>query len=195
MPRRPPLPQDEAEKLVTDMLSALESTDSPGFSKFAISGSTIRLHAAERINKHGSKASEQEIEKGEFSGRVTIRMKVEEKMLNQLGNLHGGANATIVDNFTSMALYMHLPDTEPTTPWAFLGVTQSLSVQYFVGIPLDSWIEIESNVVSIGKRIVVINADIWILSQTEKDDGTGDRVQRASTGTQTKVDNSLASKM
>lgn len=104
MPMKPPLPLSEASTLVTDMLSALASSESPGFSKYAISGSTLRLHSAQRINKQGNDASEEEVAKGKFNGRVVFRMKVEEGMLNQLGNMHGGANATIVDNLTSMAV-------------------------------------------------------------------------------------------
>lgn len=104
MPVKPPLPLSDASRLVTDMLSALSSTDSPGFSKYAISASSLRLHSSQRINKEGKEASAEEEAKGKFNGRVKFRMRVEDKMLNQLGNLHGGANATIVDNLTSMAV-------------------------------------------------------------------------------------------
>lgn len=89
-------------------------------------------------------------------------------------------------------VYLHLPDLDPHTPWAFLGVTQSLSVVYLAAIPLDSWIEVECNIVSIGARIVVISADIWTLEETDEDDGNGARAKRASSGTHVKVDNSLA---
>lgn len=89
-------------------------------------------------------------------------------------------------------VYLHLPDLEPTTPWSFLGVSQSISVVYLAAIPLDSWIEVECNIVSIGARIVVISADIWTLEATEEDDGNGERVRRASSGTHVKVDNSLS---
>lgn len=90
-------------------------------------------------------------------------------------------------------VYLHLPDLNPQTPWSFLGVSQSLSVVYLAAIPLDSWVEIQCDIVSIGARIVVISADIWTLSDTDEDDGKGERVKKASTGTHVKVDNSLAS--
>lgn len=104
MPVKPPLPLEDANRLITDMLSALASDESPGFSKYAISASTLRLHSSQRINKEGKVASEEEVNRGKFNARTAFRMKVDERMLNQLGNLHGGANATIVDNLTSMAV-------------------------------------------------------------------------------------------
>lgn len=91
-------------------------------------------------------------------------------------------------------VYLHLPDLQPTTPWSFLGVTQSLSVVYLSGAPLDEWIEIDCCVKSIGARVVVLEADMWLL-EDEDGSGKGTRVRRTATGTHTKMDNSLASKM
>lgn len=103
MPRKPPLPLEEAIGLVNDMVEVLGEEESPGFSKTALS-KTCFLHKAERLNKLGGAASPEEVEAGQFNGRVVFRMKAEEKLMNSLGNMHGGCVATLVDNLTSMAV-------------------------------------------------------------------------------------------
>lgn len=87
-------------------------------------------------------------------------------------------------------VYLHLADLEPTTPWAFLGVTQSLSVVYLAAVPVDSWVDIECNVISLGSRIVVVTCDMYLLESED-----GGRIRKTASGTHTKVDNSFASRM
>lgn len=68
----------------------MSSPDSPGFSRYALDPS-IKL-------THLSRASDQK------SAKVVLKMQINEGMANQLGNLHGGAGATIVDCATSMVV-------------------------------------------------------------------------------------------
>lgn len=103
MPSKPPMPLAEARRKIDDMLEALSSTNSPGFSCHAIDRS-IRVISAERINQDGRFATDEEVSKWKFFGRVKFRMQCTENMANQMGNMHGGCVATIVDNLTSMAV-------------------------------------------------------------------------------------------
>lgn len=90
-----------------------------------------------------------------------------------------------------MAVYLHLPDLDPYTPFSFLGVSQSLSVVYLAAAPVDEWVEVDCSVVSMGARIVVLHADVWLVDGPE-----GERIKKTAAGTHTKVNNSLvASKL
>ncbi|PWN23726.1 hypothetical protein BCV69DRAFT_279650 [Microstroma glucosiphilum] len=186
---KPPLPLEDAKVLANDLLSTLPSASYPGFSRHATSP-TVKLISAERLDKNGKEASPEDVQKSKFHGRMVFRMKAEQYMMNEIGSMHGGCVATLVDNLTSVAIYLHIADTEPTTPWAFLGVTSSLSVVYLAAVPLDSWFEVECSVLSIGSRIAVITADFWLLEGPE-----GGRVKKTAVGTHTKVDNSFANKL
>lgn len=109
MAPRPPMPLAEARQRIQDMLQALESKESPGFSRNSID-SSVKMIEAERINKDGQIANEDEVKKGKFNGRVKFRMRCTESMANQMGNIHGGCVATIVDNMSSLAVSFELPD-------------------------------------------------------------------------------------
>lgn len=212
------MPLGDALVLIKDMLHALSSPDSPGFSRHAVNP-TIKLLSAQRMNKNGKEASDEEVAARKFLGKTVFRMQCKPEMANQLGSMHGGCVATVVDNLTSVAVsgrahahsskrvtlsadslsssplsptqvYLHLSDLEPTTPWAFLGVTQSLSVVYLAAAPVGHWVDIECNVISIGSRIVVVTCDMYLLESEE-----GGRIKKTASGTHTKVDNSFATRL
>ena len=86
MPAKPPFPLPEATTIVTDMLGALSSPESPGFSRYSVSPTT-RLVSAQRLDRHGKEATEEEVQKGSFNARVVFRLKAEEAMLNQVGSM------------------------------------------------------------------------------------------------------------
>lgn len=97
------MPLGDAHVLIKDMLLALSLPDSPGFSRQAIN-STCKMIEAKRINNEGKEASQQEVEKRKFLGKAVFRMQCQAQMANQLGSMHGGCVATIVDNLTSVAV-------------------------------------------------------------------------------------------
>lgn len=71
--------EESARQCIEDMLSALAEEESPGFSKFAL-GPNLRLVDAKRITGDDGKS---------IQSVVKIRMEVDEKMANQMANLHG----------------------------------------------------------------------------------------------------------
>lgn len=89
MPAKAPASMDQATTWIKDMLGALAQPDSPGFSRSAISP-TAKLVSAQRLDKDGQQASDDDVKRGKFNGRVVLRMKCEEGMANQLGSMHGG---------------------------------------------------------------------------------------------------------
>ncbi|CAO1618974.1 unnamed protein product [Parajaminaea phylloscopi] len=189
MPPKPPMSLQDARTRIDDMLEGLSSEKSPGFSRRAIDRS-IKVVEAVRLNKDGQVADEEQVKKGKFFGKVRYRMLCTETMANMLDNMHGGCVATIVDNLTSLAIYLHIANTEAETPWAFLGVTQSLQVVYLAAVPVGEWVEIEVNVLSLGARVVAVGCDMYLL-----DGEDGERIKKTSNATHTKIDNSLSSKI
>lgn len=97
------MPLGDALVLIKDMLHALSSPDSPGFSRHAVNP-TIKLLSAQRINKDGKEAAEDEVAARKFLGKTVFRMQCKPEMANQLGSMHGGCVATVVDNLTSVAV-------------------------------------------------------------------------------------------
>ncbi|CAO1621573.1 unnamed protein product [Jaminaea pallidilutea] len=183
--RGAPMPLDSSIGMINDMLHACADPSSPGFSRHAVN-TTAKLVKAQRISTARSgdvEATKQEEEQKQFFGRATFRMQCQEGMANQLGNLHGGCAATMADLFTSLAIYLHVADSDPSTPWGMLGVTQSLSLVYLAAVPAEEWMEIECNVLSLGSRVAVMTGDIWLL---ESEDGP--RVKKATYATHTKLD-------
>lgn len=185
---------ESAREQIEGMLGAMAEPESPGFSKACIDQDSVRLLSVERD------------ESGK-NGKVVIEMQITDKMTNQLGNLHGeftffvlhlrtsdeqftgGAQATLVDNMTSLVIYLHTSG-QLGDPWSLLGVSQSIQILYTAPVPLDSYIDIECSSLSVGKSVAVIQCDIWV-----KDGKGGKRIRRGASGTHTKVDNSSQAKM
>lgn len=97
------MPLEDAKVLANDLLSTLPSASYPGFSRHATSP-TVKLISAERLDKFGKEASPEDVQKSKFNGKMVFRMKAEQYMMNEIGSLHGGCVATLVDNLTSVAV-------------------------------------------------------------------------------------------
>ncbi|EPQ31943.1 uncharacterized protein PFL1_00142 [Pseudozyma flocculosa PF-1] len=139
----------------------------------------------------------------DIHAKTVVRMRVTDKMENSMGNMHGGCGATLVDNLSSMTLYLHTSGV-PGSPWSFLGVSQNINVFYLNACPIGSVVEIESYSAQVGKSIALLQTDIWIVKRTDgqPDDGEGrldgkgwTRTVKTVSGTHTKVDNSASFKL
>jgi acyl-CoA thioesterase FadM len=97
----------------------------------------------------------------------------------------GGCEAAMLTNLNSLSIYLHTSGTLGES-WSTMGTTQSLNVQYLAAVPLGSWIDVETRVLSVGKNVALLACDIW-----EKD-GPGKDAKRtilACTAAHTKIDN------
>ncbi len=72
-----------------------------------------------------------------------------------------------------------------------LGVSQSISVRYLAPAPLGSWLDIDCQMLTIGKTLCLINCEIW------RKEGPGEtkRIAMCTMGNHTKIDNSHLAKM
>jgi acyl-coenzyme A thioesterase 13 len=103
----------------------------------------------------------------------------------------GGCAATILDNLSSLGIYFHTSGVFGD-PWSMLGVSQAINIQYLAPVPMGSWIDVETKVLSIGKNVTLISCEIW------RKDGQGKDAKRtvlSSTGMHTKIDNSHLAKL
>jgi uncharacterized protein (TIGR00369 family) len=141
-----PAPQEqsvEAARLqIEDMLSAMSDDESPGFSRFSLDQDSIALLECERDEKTKK-------------GRIVIEMKVTDGMTNQLGSMHGGCAATVLDNLTSMVIYLHTTG-QLGDAWSLLGVSQSIQIIYTAPAPAGEYVDIECSTLAIGKSVCVI---------------------------------------
>ncbi|KAI8370320.1 HotDog domain-containing protein [Radiomyces spectabilis] len=82
---------------------------------------------------------------------------VEEIHCNQLGNLHGGCVATIIDICSSFAILVH----EGKAKWSLIGVSTDLSVSYMRGVPEGVTIRLECEVQRVGKTLANIYTKVY----------------------------------
>ena len=100
---------------------------------------------------------------------VTFSFMCRDEHCNRLGNLHGGAHATLFDFCTTMSIVLQ----SRRDFWQLLGVTRSLNVTYFRPVPKDEEVIIEVETVQIGKRLATLRGvmkrkrDGAIVSQAE----------------------------
>ena len=80
---------------------------------------------------------------------ATLRIIITPELCNKWGNLHGGATATIFDNCTTFPIY--LARTEGS--WDNPGVSRTLNVAYLTAVKEGEEVEVEAEIVSIGKRL------------------------------------------
>ena len=78
--------------------------------------------------------------------RVLTRLTVTRAMCNVVGTLHGGAISTLFDMCTTLALIV-------ARTWEIAGVTRTLSVTCLAPVFLGEEIEIEGEVVQVGKKL------------------------------------------
>lgn len=214
-----PLPKNlqEATQDAVDMTRHL--VESPGYSSSAVD-STVTIISIERTGldengelvseaadvddsqetvrltmKTAGKATAPTPVRNDIHARLVLRMRVPERLNNNLGNMHGGCGATLVDCVTSMAIYYHTSGVAGS-PWSFLGVSQNINVFYLNACPVNSVIEMEVYTASVGKTIALIAADFWLVERADgqEDDGEGPvhegkwkRTKKTISGTHTKV--------
>ena len=81
--------------------------------------------------------------------RITARFTAVPSLCNGLGNLHGGATATIFDFITTMPLTL----VSREGFWEYPGVSRTLNVAYLDKVSNGQEVEIEAEVVKMGKRL------------------------------------------
>ncbi len=80
---------------------------------------------------------------------ATLRMIITPNLCNKMGNLHGGATATIFDNCTTFPIYLAREEGS----WEMPGVSRTLNVAYLAAVKEGEEVEVEAEIVSIGKRL------------------------------------------
>ena len=80
---------------------------------------------------------------------TTLRLIITPDLCNNHGNLHGGAIATIFDSCTTFPILLAREEGS----WETLGVSRTLNVAYLAAVKEGEEIEVEAEVVGIGKRL------------------------------------------
>jgi len=83
------------------------------------------------------------------TGKTVFEFKVKASHCNGMGNLHGGCCATLFDWCTTTAI---VPVSTPNF-WIYKGVSRTLNVTYLKPVPEGEVVLIESEILSIGKRL------------------------------------------
>ncbi|KAK4512749.1 uncharacterized protein ATC70_003455 [Mucor velutinosus] len=81
---------------------------------------------------------------------------VEELHCNQLGNLHGGCVATLIDICSSFAVLV-----STGKQWSLIGVSTDLSVAYLSGVSEGDVIRLECEVQRVGKTLANIFTRVY----------------------------------
>lgn len=84
---------------------------------------------------------------------ATFELEVTPDLCNPMGNMHGGAVATLADMVTSLAVAAVAEEGW----WEFSGVSRTLAVTYVRPTPLGITIRIECQVQSLSRRL----GELW----------------------------------
>ncbi|KAL9110818.1 MAG: hypothetical protein Q9227_004618 [Pyrenula ochraceoflavens] len=96
---------------------------------------------------------------------VTFRMKIPQDYSNRVNNMHGGAQAMIFDNLSSVAICLWAMSAAPQDSplrdiWVNSGVSRTLNVSYVRPAPVESEVDIENVVVNVGKRLALVRGEM-----------------------------------
>ena len=80
---------------------------------------------------------------------ATFRINITPDLCNKGGNLHGGATAMIFDSCTTFPVFLAREEGS----WESPGVSRTLNVAYLLAVKEGEEVEVEAEVVSIGKRL------------------------------------------
>ncbi|KAJ3040657.1 Acyl-coenzyme A thioesterase 13 [Rhizophlyctis rosea] len=101
-------------------------------------------------------------------GRVIFELPVEEDMLNGMDVVHGAVYALLIDTLTSICLLSHPSHPPP-------GTTVSLNLTYMSPASLGETLQVLTDVVRVGGRVAVIQAEVRTLDGgRDADDESGD---------------------
>ena len=85
---------------------------------------------------------------------VTTRHFITSSLCNQMGNLHGGAYAIILDTVTSFPLAL----VRAQGFWTMVGVSRTLNIAYLDSVREGDTVEVFSELVKVGKRMAHLRA-------------------------------------
>ncbi|KAI1636210.1 HotDog domain-containing protein [Biscogniauxia mediterranea] len=85
---------------------------------------------------------------------VTFRFTPQPLHSNAVNGVHGGCTATLFDECTSMALLLI---SRPGF-WRYFGVSRTLNVTYLRPVPIGEPVDVECEIVQVGKRFAVVRA-------------------------------------
>jgi len=109
-----------------------------------------------------------------LESRVVCETEVTEDMLNPFGSVHGACLILLIDECSTLPLsvVMHREGRE-----TFAGVSQTLNTVFHAPASLGTKLKIISTTISIGKRAMSCQAEIW----------DADNKRLVATGIQTKM--------
>lgn len=94
---------------------------------------------------------------------VTFAFTVEPEHTNGLGNLHGGAAASLLDFCTSMALVL----VSKPGFWQTMGVSRTLNTTYMRPVPAGMEVLMHCEVLQVGKRLCALRGTMRRKSDGE----------------------------
>jgi uncharacterized protein (TIGR00369 family) len=94
---------------------------------------------------------------------VTFSFTVQDEHTNGMGNLHGGAAATLLDFLTSTALSL----VSKPGFWQMMGVSRTLNTTYMRPIPAGMEVLIHCEILQVGKRLCALRGTVRRKSDGE----------------------------
>ncbi|KAG2138094.1 HotDog domain-containing protein [Suillus bovinus] len=97
-----------------------------------------------------------------FEGRVVFQVIVNEDMLNSAQNMHGGCLAMIIDNCSTMPIYILGASTNGHGEF---GVSQSLNIIYHSPALTGDKLRVVSTTLTIGSRALSSRCEVWNVTR------------------------------